>query len=274
MEFYKNLNKWEKTALGRRGSALLTLAGIFLLILTASYGVRLWREAKDLWGGTKLEIAVSGEGKVAARPDVAKITVSVLTQKAGLREATDENAKKSNAVADYVKKQGVAEKDIRTINYHIYPQQSYPRPCQVGDTPCIEESQRPPKITGYQVRNAFEVTIRDIAKAGDILGGVVGVGVNDVSGITFTIDKPEELQAEARARAIEDARKKAERLATNLGKRVGRMVSFSEGGGGRPIYFSESNALARGGGISAPSPAIEPGQTEITAVVSVIYEFK
>jgi len=274
MVFYQDFSDRERAAFRRRVFWLLSLAGLFILILSASYGVTLWQEAKGLWGANKLEITLAGEGKVAARPDVAKITVSVLTQKAALKEATDDNSRKSNTVVSYLKTQGVGDKDIKTINYYIYPQQSYPHPCQVGDTPCIEESQQPPKITGYMVRNAFEVTIRDIAKAGDILGGIVGVGVNDVSGITFTIDKPEELQAEARAEAIADARNKAERLAKDLGRRVGNIISFSDGGAASPIYFKESAALARGGGAAAPSPAVEPGQTEITANVSITYEFK
>lgn len=278
MLFYQDFSDVERAAFRRRVFWLLSLTGLFLLILSASYGVTLWLEVKGLWGANKLEITLSGEGQVGARPDVAKITVSILTQKTALKEASDENSRKSNAVADYVKKQGVSEKDIKTINYHIYPQQSYPEPCPRGlagyENYVCPEGDRQPKIVGYQIRSAFEVTIRDISKAGDILGGVVGAGANEVSGITFDIDKPDELRAQARAEAIADARKKAERLAGDLGRKVGRIISFSESGAVPPIYFKETAALSRGGGVAAPSPAIEPGQTEITADVNITYEFK
>lgn len=272
MMFYQELSDAEKTAFRRLSRNLFLLAVIFLFILIISYALGVWRDAKILIGGEKLQITLAGEGKVSAKPDVAKISAAIVTQKEFLKEAQDENSKKSNILIGYVKSEGVDEKDIKTSGYNIYPQYSYPRPCP--DYSLCPLSERQPKIVGYQVRNSVEITIRDIAKAGDILAGVVGAGANEVSGITFTIDQPDALKARARGKAVEDARAKADALAKVLGKRVSDIVNFSESGGSPPpIFFAKEAALGAGGG-AVPSPSVEPGENEIVVDVSITYEFK
>ncbi|MFY9462029.1 MAG: SIMPL domain-containing protein, partial [Candidatus Sungiibacteriota bacterium] len=194
---------------------------------------------------------------------------TVLTEGASLIDAQKENTGRSNAVTDFLKKSSVAEKDAKTVGYNIFPQYSYPRPCRV--LPCLEDET--PKIIGYQIRHTLAITIRDITKAGDILSGVVEAGANEVSSLEFAIDEPDALKAEARKKAIDDARAKAERLAEGLGKRVGKIIDFSESGYfPGPIPFA-AEAFGKGGG-AAPSPEIQPGENEITVNVSVTYEFK
>lgn len=272
MLFYKDMSKSEQKAVRRLTLSLAGLINIFVLALVIYYGFSAWQSFGAVKKESKLQIALSGEGKVSARPDVAKISATILIENKSLKAAQDENSKKSNALTDYLKSQGIAEKDIKTSGYNIYPQYSYPRPCYSGACP-LENQQ--PKIIGYQVRNSYEITIRDLSKTGEILSGVVGAGANEVGGISFTIDKPEQLKAEARKKAIEDAEAKAKILAKDLGKRVGGIVNFSEGGyGAPPIYFSEAQALGKSGGGYAPAPSIQPGENEITVTVSITYEFK
>lgn len=282
MQIYQDLNDAQKITARRWGLFLLGLANVFLVVLVASYAVSLWLDVKNAGDGAKeLRVSVSGEGKVAAEKTdvVAKIAVSVLTEKPSLNDAQAENSKKTNSVVEYLKKQSIEARDIKTVGYNIYPQYSYPQPCPRGlpgvavNYPCPLED-RQPKIIGYQVRASYAVTIREISKAGDIIGGVVSAGANEVGGISFTIDQPDELKAKARTKAIEDAKTKAEKLAKDLGKRVGKILDFSESGIIPPIYFREAMALDKGGGAPAPSPAIEPGENEITVNVAITYEFK
>lgn len=273
MMFYQELSDSEKVTVRRWGRRLLALVTLFVLVLILSYGLTVWRDAKILIGGEKLHITLAGEGKVSAKPDVAKISAAIVTQKEFLKEAQDENSKKSNVLIGYVKSEGVEEKDIKTAGYNIYPQYSYPRPCP--DYSLCPLSEQRPKIIGYQVRNSVEITIRDITKAGDILAGVVGAGANEVSGITFTIDQPDALRAQARKKAVQDARAKADALARVLGKRVSDIVNFSESGTfPPPIFFAREAALGKGGGDAAPSPSVQPGENEIVVNVSMTYEFK
>ncbi len=271
---FQNFSEPEQFIARRRVLAFLVFINALAAVLVVSYGLGAWRDFKAIIRGEeKLQISVSGEGKVTARPDVARITATILTQSEFLKTAQEENSRKSNVLAGYLKSVGVEEKDIKTVGYNIYPQYRYPRPCPLGAFPCPPDDE--PKITGYQVRNSYEVTLRDLGQAGEILAGVVGAGANEVSGIAFTIDKPDELQAQARKKAIDDARAKAGKLAKDLGRRLGKIVSFSEGGSfPPPIFFERGAALGKGGEVPAPSPSVQPGENEIVVTVSITYEFR
>jgi len=273
MSFYQDLGDPEKMKFRRRIFPLITLANVFVVVLIVSYGAGAWKELKDVVrGDTKLEIAVSGEGKVTARPDIARINAAVVTQEEFLKEAQGDNTTKTNVLVAYLKSVGVQESDIKTVGYNIYPQYSYPQPCYSGICPITNDQ---PRITGYQVRTSYEITVRDLERAGEILGGVVGAGANEVGGINFTIDEPDQLQADARKKAIDDAKAKAEKLAKDLGRRLGPIINFSEGGYYPPImYKSEIMAADGRGGGGVSSPSIPPGENEIMVNVSVTYELR
>lgn len=275
--FYQDLNPNHQRIIQKSATALIILLNLLALALIASYGANAWKEYRTARQLVQLQIPVTGEGKVSVKPDVARVTVSIVTRGEFLKNAQEENSRKSNVLTGYLKSEGVLEKDIHTIGYNIFPQYSVPPPPCIPGEYCSTQSieSRTPKIIGYEVRNSYEITVRDLVKAGDILSGVVGAGANEVSGISFTIDKPEALIAEARKKAIDDANEKAARLARDLGLRRGKLVSFSEGGY-RP-YFAESAFGGKGGGgdfAETPAPSIAPGETELRVNVTAVYEFK
>ena len=268
--FYSDLAPEEKRVVRRLGLVFAVLVNVFVLALVFSYGFSAWREARGIFGTEKrLEVSVSGEGKVSAKPDVARITATVLTESDSLSSAQEENSRKSNTVSAYLEEQGVTEKDVKTVGYNIYPQYYYPGQCR-GDV-CPLDTGRP-RIVGYQIRNAYEITVRDLAKANEVLAGIVSAGVNEVGGITFTIDNPDDLKGEARRKAIADARAKAEELARDLGRRLGKITNFTEGGSVPPIFYARDAAYGKGGGGAEPS--VEPGENEVVVVVSITYELK
>lgn len=258
---------------------LAVMLNLVAIAFVASYGATAWREYRTARQMVQLQIPIAGEGKVSMKPDVARVMVSIVTRHEFLKNAQEENARKSNVLVGYLKSENVLEKDIRTVGYNISPRYSYPIPPCIPGQYCPPQSvgAESPKIIGYEVRNSYEITIRDLAKAGDILTGVVGAGANEVGGISFTIDKPEALIAEARKKAIDDANEKAARLARDLGLRRGKLVSFSEGGYG-PYYYDtrayEGGKGGAGGVEAAPAPSIAPGETELRVNVTAVYEFK
>lgn len=211
--------------------------------------------------------SVSADAKVVAVPDVAAFSASVITEGGtNVTALQTANVEKTNAIIAYVKSQGVDEKDIKTEGYSVEPRYQY-YGCETGACP-------PPTIVGYTVRQSLSVKVRDFAKAGDILGGVVENGANSVSSLNFTIDDPTAVQNEARAEAIAKAKAKAKAIADAGGFSVGRLLSIDEGGWAPPIPYYE-RAYGMGGASDAKAtPSIEPGSQDVTVTVTLRYEIR
>src|SRR3990167_8759894 len=193
------------------GTAVLVILAVFLLAST--------NQVLNT-AATTNTVSFSGEGRVVAKPDIAKVQLSIVTEALTSKLAQDDNSKKSKSITDYLKKQNIEDKDIKTTGYNIYPQYKYP---QFGGQP---------QITDYQVNQSIEIKIRDLDKVSNILDGVVSAGANVVNQLSFEIDSPEALKAEARTKAIADAKKKANELKSQVGISLGKIVNFSENTGG------------------------------------------
>lgn len=204
-------------------------------------------------------ISFSGEGKVTAKPDVAVVGVVIFTEAPTAKEAEQLNTPKSKAVIDFLKKQGIDEKDIETTEYQVTPQYSYPE-------------RELPRVKGYQAYQSLEVKIRDINKAGLIVDGAISAGANKVNNTRLVIDQPEKLQDEARAKAIADAKQKAHDLEKQLGIRLGKIVNFYENRNYPvPLYDLKAESRGMGGEVLPELPA---GKNEITTNVTITYQIK
>jgi uncharacterized protein len=206
-------------------------------------------------------ITVSGEGKVNAKPDLVRLDLGVQTDANTVKEAQALNTKQMNAIVDALKSAGIASKDIQTSGYNIYPRIDWQTGKQV--------------ILGYSVSQNVSVKVRDLDKVGEILGRAGDLGANQVGGIQFTVDDPTKLEEEARAKAIDDARKKAEQLADQLGLRIVKVVTFSESGEYPtpvPMYAKAMEAGARD--MAASAPSIESGSLDIVNHVNVTFEVR
>jgi uncharacterized protein YggE len=188
-----------------------------------------------------------------------------------VKGAQDVATKKNNDIIAYLKKGGVDAKDIQTTDYNVYPQYDYMNAvCTSGYCPQGKQTLR-----GYQVSQTLTIKVRNTDKAGDLLSGVGSLGASMVSGLSFTIDDQKGLEAEARGKAIDDAHTKAEALAKQLGVTLVRIVGFSEGGGGRQVYYAKAMAMsADSAGTPPQAPEIATGQNKITSDVSVTYEIR
>jgi uncharacterized protein YggE/ribose/xylose/arabinose/galactoside ABC-type transport system permease subunit len=210
-------------------------------------------------------ISVSGVGKITAAPNVAEISVGVVTQGVAARDALTANNEAMAALMDRLKQGGVEAKDVQTTNISINPRYSQPAP-RPGNLPPNEFV---PRIVGYDVNNMVQITARDLAKLGVLLDAVVGAGANQMHGIRFRIDEPERLLDGARREAMADARRKAELLAREAGVTVGRPLRIQESGGASPPPMP-----MRGMRMAAMAESAVPvaaGEQELRVTVHVIY---
>ncbi len=272
MNIFQNVSEGEGGFKHRLGFFIMLL-NVLVVVIAISFIVS---TGKTLQGDEtqKRTLNVTGEGKVFVRPDIATFTATVISNAARIGDAQNQNSIASNAIVDFLKKNGVQEKDIKTVNYSVYPQYQYDnRPCLLeGLSPIPCPPQKPPRIVFYQVTSSVEVKVRDLNKVDDLLQGVVSAGANNVGSISFTVEDEKAAMAQARKQAIDDAQAKAVVLARDLGVRIKRIVAFSESGGVPPIYYSQAFDVKAEG--RAITPVIQPGEQQIQSTVTVAYEFR
>jgi uncharacterized protein YggE len=247
----------------------LGMLALFLLILAVSS----LKEYRFIGSGVTATntISVNGTGDVFAVPDTATFSYSVMANAIDVTTAQTQVNTKGNAIMDYLKSQGIEDKDIQTTDYSVNPHYDY------GGSVCTSGYCAPGRQTqnGYDVSETVTVKVRDTKKAGDILSGIGSKGATNLSGLSFTVDDETAIQDQARAKAIDDAHTKADELAKELGVTLVRVVGFSENGNG-PIYYAKSMAFDAAGTAqaAAPAPEIATGQNKITSDVSVTYEIR
>lgn len=202
-------------------------------------------------------ITVAGEGRVAARPDLAVTTLGVDVYATGLGEAMAEAAGTMERVWQSLRGAGLQDADLRTARYSVQVERPYD-----------QRTGRPSDSAGYRVINLVEARIRDLNRVGAILDEAIAAGANSVIGVAFTVADADSLESQARAAAMADARGRAEQLARLAGVELGSVVQISEGGTAVPTPRVEVRALAA---VSYSTP-IEGGELWITARVQATYE--
>ncbi len=202
-------------------------------------------------------ISVTGVGRVAAAADLLLLSLAVETQAVTISDALIENNKQAAAVLSALKDHGIQERDIQTTQLSINPVMERQAP---GDT-------HPPKIVGYRIRNGLSAKLRDIQGAGAVIDAAVQAGgdATRIEGVSFSFADPSSLLGEARKRAIDDARDRAQQLTDGFGVGLGNVISISESNlSGRPT--------TREFAFAADSTPILPGESEVALQVTVSYE--
>lgn len=245
-------------------------------IVVGAYSV--WRIAgaygRSIQPSSFRSFSVSAEGKAIAVPDVAKFTFSVVTEGGtDLAKLQKENTERMNDALAFVEKSNVKKEDIKTAAYAIEPRYEY-YSCNASAQSGAAKTCPPPVIVGYAVRQKVEVKMRDFAKSGAIIAGVVESGANSVSELSFTIDDPTGIESEARAEAIRKAREKALAVAKAGGFGLGRILNiFEDGYEPAPVYAMKEASFDMGGD-SYAAPRVEAGSTDVKVNVTITYEIK
>jgi len=202
-------------------------------------------------------ITLNGRGSVDHAPDVAMISVGVQVEAETASLAMSQQTTKMNGVFAAVKAAGVADRDMQTSNLSLNPVYDYP-------------ANQKPRLRGYNASNQITIKVRDLKSLGKTLDAVVKGGGNTINGVSFSIDKPESYQNEARVEAIKDAAAKAELYANAVGYKVKRIVTVSE----NEYYPQPVPTMARMQlqDQAAESTPVAAGEVSLTQTVSVTFE--
>jgi uncharacterized protein YggE len=200
-------------------------------------------------------VSTRGVGTANGIPDTLTVAIGVQTQGASAKGALDANNQKANALIQVLKSKGVAAKDLQTSQLSIQPTYG-------------EKGQQ---ITGYQVSNMVTAKLHDLARAGALIDSAAAVAGDAVrvQQVAFSIGDDTSVRAQARVRAVEQARAQADQMAKAAGAKLGQIRSITEVPDGGPMPYPSFAALDAGK--AAPIP-IQAGQQELQVTVEVSYD--
>jgi uncharacterized protein YggE len=249
-------------------TALIVLLSLFVFVLFINEA----KGSKYVGRGSQppSTISVNGSGEVMAVSDIASLYLTLTKDSATTKEAQkllNEDVTKTLA---YLKSKNIEEKDIKSEYGGINPKYAPGSPIECFRYPCPQSES---KIVGYTATQSITVKVRDVDSANEIRTGLATLGITNISGPTFSIDDQDVYNDQARAKAIDDARAKAKVLAKELGVDLGKVVSFSENGGGYPMMYAAKD-MAVSNQASAPAPELPKGENKITSNVTITYEIR
>jgi uncharacterized protein YggE len=211
-------------------------------------------------------IFTEGTAELTGQNDSVKISIAVVTEGRNLEQVSSENASKTKGVLEAIKSLKMKNFKLKTSGYRVTPQKDY--------------KARPPKIKGYEVYNAIEVTLEgfepeQLSKhVSKIVGKALESGANNIHHIQFYIDNKEPLEKQALTQATRQAMDRAKTLAQAAGVKLKRIVSLST----HPIQMPPGPRMFRAADVKAEAgavaPPIEIGESRIRIQVSVAYEIE
>ncbi len=170
--------------------------------------------------------------------------------------------RRMDRVIDALLALGIPEQRIQTMNYSIYFERDYQAPT------LLRECDRVPAGM-YRIENMVRIMINDVGRAAEVTEAAIAAGANQMYGIEFSFSRPEALDAEARSKAMADARVRAEELATAAGRSLGIVREISEVTG-TPVGAGHARLMADGYG----GGPVQPGTSRYSAAVQVTWELE
>lgn len=204
-------------------------------------------------------IVVMGTGTVSVVPDVADLRLGVAVARPTVEAARAEAATVMASILAAVAAAGVASRDVRTTLLSIQPHYDY-------------RDGQAPLLTGYELANTVEVTIRDTATVADVVDGTLRAGATSMDGLSFRVADPAPAEREARIRAVAAARGRADVLAEAAGLTIIGVTDIVEGSAAVPPgpHFKAERMLMAAD-VSTP---VEAGSSDIAVTVTVSYRVR
>ena len=200
-------------------------------------------------------IVVSGTGRVAVDPDVADLRLGVAISRPTVEAARAAAAESMTAILAAVGAAGVARRDVRTTLLSVQPR-------------CDYRDGAAPTLTGYDLANVVEVTVRDLAALGGVVDGALTAGATSLDGLTFRVDDPREAEHAARTAAIVEARARADVLAAASGVAITGVSDIVEGGPQPTWPQPKATRMLMAADAGTP---VQAGATEIAGTVTVTF---
>ena len=196
-------------------------------------------------------VFTSGDATVSLKPDLAIVSAGVDSQQGTAAGAQSDLAAKAGKLIARIKTLGVSDADLSTVGYGVGPIYA---PGELT-------------ITGYRASEQLRVKWHNVDTVGKTLDAMVQEGGATNITVGFGLADPKSAQADARTRAIADARSKAQAMASAAGVRLGQVIRVSD--------LSTASRLPMPldfAGAAAPAATQVPvGQVDVQVTVEVDY---
>lgn len=208
------------------------------------------------------EIHVRGQGSIKVEPDLAHVSLGVVTQAEVAEAAQAQNALNMRNILVALEELGIEDGDIETSYFNVYPNYRYDQ--EKGD-----------RLMGYRVSNTISVSLKDLSLVGEVIDRAIAAGATNVNNVQFTIADEEPWLDKALTAAVQDGRRKAEIMATAAGEELGLVMLIRDPGTNLEPYFVKDQMVSRMALSEGAAPTyIQPGKLEIRASVELIYAVK
>ena len=236
-------------------AAIVVLA--LLVLRGCGDGERMGRDHDDHGSKTSQGVTVQATGTINVVPDGVSFNfaVSVLSQSS--ETAMSDASAAAEQVRTALDAAGVAKDDIATQNISVYPEY-------------VSSSTGSQTLSGYRAQQVFTVTLRDTAKAGEVVDSVIAAGGNSlqVYGVTPTLLDTDAAVAQAREAAIKSAKEKAKDYAGLVDEELGSVVYVTEvTSPSSPVPYLSSDSA--GAEAAMTKTVVNLGTQEVSVTVEV-----
>ncbi|MFL9843731.1 SIMPL domain-containing protein [Flavobacterium rhizosphaerae] len=200
-------------------------------------------------------ITVSGEGKIMVQPDQADITIGVTNTGADAAEVKKANDATIDKVIKFLKSQDLKKEDYQTQRVNLNRNYDYNK-----------------KKYSYVAAQTIVIHLKDLSKYESLMMGLTDAGVNNIDGVSFKSSKQEQLESEARVKAVADARKKAMDYTNALGQKVGKAITVTDNTQtyNPPMYRMAAMEMSA----DKQQETLAPGEITITANVTISFSLE
>jgi uncharacterized protein YggE len=232
----------------------------FLLLLSFFLGLALVIKIVPFSLKQPATITVTGEAKKDELPQIARFSASVTATNVDKQTAINEVNSAMEKIIKSVKDFGIDQKDIQTQQISVY---------EINNEQEIMIYPPRAQSRGWQASNSISITLRDIAKVSALADLLAASGATNVYGPNYSLDDTTQAQADLLAKAIDNAREKAQKIAIASKRKLGEVITVSEGGTVMPGPVFRSMSVAE----TTPTP-VEPGTETVYKSVTVTFELK
>ncbi len=160
-------------------------------------------------------ISVVGEAEQRVAPDMAMLSLEVVTEDVNAAVARREADATTAKALKLMEKLGIAKKDIDSTGLNVAPQYQW-----------LKE-QRKQELTGYRVTRTMEVRLLDLDRLGELITALSDAGVNRIQAPRLGLQNREAIYRQVLAAASANARERAAVIADTLDETLGPVLSVS-----------------------------------------------